>query len=212
MQHRRGGGAPAHARLHRRHRLRPGRPPREVEGEQSDTAGVHVDAFAVGHRRLGKIGVLLVDGLRRNGRVQLAFPANAPGVEVDVVQDPAMLVGRRRDAGSRRAARSRSGRGIREPASVAGQGVSTLTTVVTNTWSPQTIGELHDRPGTVSLHTTFCVRLQLAGSEGWSGATPLRVPRNCGQFSAVTGTTGRHASTTIQARRFIAERITGPRA
>ncbi len=81
----------------------------------------------------------------------------------------------------------------------AGKGAFTRTTVVTNTWSPQTTGELHERPGMLAFHTTFCVRLQVAGSEGWSGARPACVPRNCGQFSATTGTTAKIATTTVQA-------------
>src|SRR5262245_8902213 len=82
-------------------------------------------------------------------------------------------------------------------------GVVTLTTLVTKTWSPQTTGDPHERPGTSTFHTTLRVRLQLTGSDGWSAARPPCVPRNCGQFSASSGTTGRQESAIAQAMRFV---------
>ena len=47
--------------------------------------------------------------------------------------------------------------------------------------------------GSSSLHRHVLCTAPAGRREGWSGATPLRMPRNCGRFSAVTGTTGRHA-------------------
>jgi hypothetical protein len=65
----------------------------------------------------------------------------------------------------------------------------TLIAVTTNTWLPQTTGELQLRPGTSSCHAMFSVALHVSGSRASSGATPARLPRNCGQFlSAVLST------------------------
>src|SRR5437870_5496139 len=47
---------------------------------------------------------------------------------------------------------------------------STLMAVVTKTWSSQTIGELHDRPGTSIFQMMFCDGPQTSGSIGSSAA------------------------------------------
>src|SRR4026209_1279963 len=41
----------------------------------------------------------------------------------------------------------------------------------------------------LSVHAMFSVVLQVSGSRGSSSATPLRLPRNCGQFCAAAGIT-----------------------
>jgi hypothetical protein len=51
-------------------------------------------------------------------------------------------------------------------------------TLVTNTWSFQTTGELQPVPGTSALHRTFSVELHVSGSLGSSAATPARGPLN----------------------------------
>src|SRR5688572_14667396 len=57
-------------------------------------------------------------------------------------------------------------------------------TVSTNTWLPQTTGELQLRPGISIFQAMFSVVLHRSGSRVSSAATPARSPRNCGQFCA----------------------------
>src|SRR4029434_147689 len=63
-----------------------------------------------------------------------------------------------------------------------------LMAVVTKTWSPQTTGELQDRPGTSIFQTMFCVGPHASGNDGWSAATPPSAPRNRGQLSSAEAT------------------------
>jgi hypothetical protein len=79
--------------------------------------------------------------------------------------------------------------------------------LVTKTWSPHTIGELHERPGIAAVQTIPLSELQLSGSSGSSGATPFLAPRNCGQLSAVTATVPKRIPRSAQAEARIS--ITG---
>ena len=72
-----------------------------------------------------------------------------------------------------------------------------LTAVVTNTCSPETIGELQPRPGMSMVQTTFSVSLQRSGRSGWSGATPASRPRNRGQSLLARATGSASSSTTV---------------
>ena len=72
------------------HRPGPERLPVHVEREQPDVAEVHVHPLTVGDRGLGGVAVLQVPRFRRHAGVGHAFPANPPGLQVDVIQDPAM--------------------------------------------------------------------------------------------------------------------------
>ena len=50
------------------------------------------------------------------------------------------------------------------------------------TCSPQTMGELQERPGTSIDQAMFSPGPQLSGSAGSSATTPAASPRNCGQL------------------------------
>ena len=63
-------------------------------GDLPDGSEVDVDATAVGDRRLGGEAVLQVALPRRRRAEELTLPADAPGMEVDVVEHPAVLVRR----------------------------------------------------------------------------------------------------------------------
>ena len=64
--------------------------------QQADAAEVGVDAFAVGHRRLGREAVLDVALHLRHAARQLVLPLDLAGVEIDVVNHPPVLAGRAR--------------------------------------------------------------------------------------------------------------------
>jgi hypothetical protein len=79
-----------------------------------------------------------------------------------------------------------------------GDGCLTLMAVTTNTWLPQTTGELQLRPGTSSCHAMFSVALHVSGSRASSAATPARLPLNCGQFCAADGITEMIANNNVR--------------
>jgi len=61
-------------------------------------------------------------------------------------------------------------------------GPLTAVEVRTKTCCPQTMGELHARPGTSIDQAMFSSGPQVSGSAGSSATTPDAPPRNCGQF------------------------------
>ena len=65
-----------------------------------------------------------------------------------------------------------------------------LTAVVTNMWSPQTIGELQLSPGMSIFQAMFSVSLHRSGRAGSSATLPAFSPRNCGQCCAAASGAG----------------------
>src|SRR4030095_14708229 len=70
---------------------------------------------------------------------------------------------------------------------------------VTNTWSPQTTGELQLCPGTEIFHATFSLSLHVSGSAGSSSATPACSPRTGGHRSLATTCVMASSATNAQA-------------
>src|SRR5690606_6915381 len=74
---------------------------------------------------------------------------------------------------------------------------------VTNTRSPQTIGEDHPRPGISVTHATLSVEEKLRGRFAASATPDAPAPRNCGQCArgdcacAASDTTAAHTITTL---------------
>src|SRR6187549_24844 len=63
-----------------------------------------------------------------------------------------------------------------------------LIAVVRNTWSPQTIGDDHARPGISAVHATLIVVDHFVGSVASDDTARPAGPRNCGHVaSAGTG-------------------------
>src|SRR5688572_7638418 len=95
-----------------------------------------------------------------------------------------------------------------------GVGCLRLMAVTRNTSLPQTTGELQLRPGTSRVHAMFSVALHVSGSRASSGATPARLPRNCGQFlsavalaevdCAADGTTARITNNSVSKAAMVA--------
>ena len=102
------GRAPAGAHLDRGHRLRPRRLAAHVEREQSGVTEIDVDPLAVGDRRFRGVRILLVHRLQRHRGVHGALPIDLAGVEIDVVEHPAMFIDRLADIAARHRAAERS--------------------------------------------------------------------------------------------------------
>src|SRR5262245_57717228 len=64
----------------------------EIEAEESEIAEIGVNAFTVGHRRLRGIAVLQVPRGLWRAAMDLALPQNLPGLPIDAIYRPAMLV------------------------------------------------------------------------------------------------------------------------
>src|SRR5260370_41127162 len=88
MQHGRGGRAPAVAHVEWAITLRPYGLAVHVEAEQAEVAEVGVDAFAVGHRGLGRGAVLEEAGDLGRAAMALAVPQNCAGLEGEAVDPP----------------------------------------------------------------------------------------------------------------------------
>src|SRR6187455_535869 len=65
-----------------------------------------------------------------------------------------------------------------------------LIAVVTNTWSPQTIGDDHARPGISAAHATLIVVDHFVGSVATGETARPDGPRNCGQVLSGAGAAG----------------------
>ena len=92
VEHRRGRGAPAQARLGRVESPLPDQGAVHVEGEDADVAEVGVDAFSVGHLGGRREGVLEVPVELRRARVDLGGPDDLAGLEVEGVHEPVVNV------------------------------------------------------------------------------------------------------------------------
>ena len=155
VQHGRRRRAPAVARRLERSGDRPQQPAVEVVGEDADVAERHVDALAVGDRRLGRVGVLQVARRRRNAAMRLALPRDLAGGEVDRVHHPAVF-----DLSAPGVRRRSRGRAL--GASTCPDGI----TDVTKMRSPHAIGDDQPWPGIAVFHARSRVVLHVSGRAG----------------------------------------------